>query len=120
MSSSKKIIINTAVLYLKLFISIIVAFFTSRLVLNALGEVDYGINSLVAGVIGMLAFLQTTISSASIRYLAFSLGSNDPQLFQKTIGLCAQQQFMIMVAPRKTHTRWSIPKSTQFPLPRPM
>tara|TARA_B110000902_G_scaffold63988_1_gene75814 strand:+ start:2476 stop:4005 length:1530 start_codon:yes stop_codon:yes gene_type:complete len=84
MSAFNKIIVNTIVLYIKLFISIIVAFITARLVLNALGEVDYGINSLIAGIIGMLAFLQTTISTASIRFLAFGLGSGDIEQLKKT------------------------------------
>lgn len=84
MNNINKIVFNSAILYAKLLISIIAAFITSRLVLNALGEVDYGINSLVAGVVGMLAFLQSTISSASVRYLAYSLGQNDDESVQKT------------------------------------
>jgi O-antigen/teichoic acid export membrane protein len=84
LSSMNKILLNTSVLYAKLLISMIVAFITSRLVLNALGTIDYGINSIVAGVIGLLAFLQSTISSASIIFLAHSLGSDDIQILKRT------------------------------------
>ena len=84
MSNLNKVVFNSAILYAKLLISVIAAFITSRLVLNALGEVDYGINSLVAGVIGMLGFLQSTISTASVRYMAYSLGQNDIESLKKT------------------------------------
>lgn len=84
MSNVNKVVFNSSILYAKLLISIIAAFITSRLVLNALGEVDYGINSLVAGIIGMLAFLQSTISTASVRFLAYSLGQNDNESLNNT------------------------------------
>lgn len=84
MSNVNKVVVNSAILYAKLLVSIVAAFITSRLVLTALGDVDYGINSLVAGVVGMLAFLQSTISTASVRFLAYSLGQNDNESVKKT------------------------------------
>jgi len=51
--------------------------FTTRIVLDALGEESYGIYSLVAGVVGMLAILQSSMTTASMRFMAFSLGSDD-------------------------------------------
>tara|TARA_R110000868_G_scaffold13954_5_gene65254 strand:+ start:57 stop:1550 length:1494 start_codon:yes stop_codon:yes gene_type:complete len=56
-------------------ITITVALFSTRIVLNELGVVDFGIFNLVAGVIGMLSFLNAAISASTQRYLSFYLGS---------------------------------------------
>ena len=61
-----------------------IGLFTTRLVLGALGETNYGIYSLVAGVVGMLAVLQSAMSSASMRFMAHSLGSDNEILILKT------------------------------------
>jgi O-antigen/teichoic acid export membrane protein len=62
----------------------IIGFINVRLVLSALGEVDYGIYSLVAGVVGLLAILRVAMSNASMRFMAHSLGTKDDNLIQKT------------------------------------
>jgi O-antigen/teichoic acid export membrane protein len=84
MNAANRVIINTFTLYLRLLLGIAIGLFTTRLVLIALGEIDYGIYSLVAGVAGMLAFLQTTMSGASMRFLAHSLGSGRHDYLLKT------------------------------------
>lgn len=67
-----------------MFLAIVAGLISSRVVLSALGEIDYGVNSLVAGLIGMLAFLQSTISTSSIRFIAYGIGKDDPEYVQKT------------------------------------
>jgi Na+-driven multidrug efflux pump len=74
---------NTTVLYIKLLLSLIVGFFTTRLVLDALGQESFGIYSLVGGVIGMLAFLNSAMSNASMRFISYSLGSADTEYIRK-------------------------------------
>ena len=41
---------NTLFLYIRMFITLCVTLFTSRIVIGALGETDYGIYNVVAGV----------------------------------------------------------------------
>lgn len=48
-----------------------VGLYTSRLVLDALGVVDYGIYGLVGGIVSMFAFLNSAMASATQRYLSF-------------------------------------------------
>lgn len=55
----------------------LIGFFTTRIILDALGQVDYGIYALVAGVVGMLAFLNASMSGTSMRFISVSIGSND-------------------------------------------
>ena len=54
-----------------------VTLYTVRIVLNVLGEVDYGIYTVVGGVVTMLAFLSDTMTSASQRFFSFELGRGD-------------------------------------------
>lgn len=84
MTSVKKVLFNTTVLYAKLIIAIVVGIFTTRILVDALGVTDYGIYILVAGVIGMLSFMQSVMSTASMRYIAISLGLNDEVVIKKT------------------------------------
>ena len=48
-----------------------------RIVLNGLGEEDYGIYNVVGGVVTMLAFLNNSLSSATQRFLSFELGKGN-------------------------------------------
>lgn len=84
MKAANRIVVNTAVLYIKLLLAMAIGLITTRLVLAALGETDYGIYSLVAGVVGMLAFLQGAMSGASMRFLSYSVGTGDQDNIIKT------------------------------------
>lgn len=61
-----------------------IGLFTTRIILDALGEVNYGIFSLIAGVIAMLGILNSNMSSASMRFIAHALGKNSLNTSLKT------------------------------------
>ena len=75
--NNKRIAKNTMYLYLRMLVVMAVSLFTVRIVLNALGAEDYGINNVVGGVIAMFAFLSSTMNSASLRFFSFYLGRQD-------------------------------------------
>ena len=68
---------NSLYLYIRLEVSTIVGLLTSRLILNALGVVDYGIYNVVGGISTMFIFLNSTMSVSTSRYISFALGNND-------------------------------------------
>lgn len=84
MKTSERVLFNTAVLYCRLIIVMLISLFTTRIVLNALGQVNYGIYTLVAGVVGMLAILQSAMATTSMRYMSHSLGSGDEDVILRT------------------------------------
>lgn len=51
-----------------------VSFFTSRVVLHALGETDYGIYDVVGGIVTSLTFINGALSSSTSRFLTYELG----------------------------------------------
>lgn len=70
-------------LYLRMLLSMVVGFYTSRVVLQTLGVIDYGIYGLVGGIISMLGFLNSSLSSASSQFITFELGTGDNITLQK-------------------------------------
>jgi O-antigen/teichoic acid export membrane protein len=61
----------------------LVSLYTVRIVLNALGVVDYGIYNVVGGVVTMFAFLSNSMASASQRFFAFEIGRKNQVQLQK-------------------------------------
>lgn len=53
-SNNKIIAKNTMTLYLRMFLTMIVGLYTSRVVLATLGVEDFGIYSVVGGIVSML------------------------------------------------------------------
>ena len=79
MNNSERVIWNSIVLYAKIIICIVLSLWTVPVVLHGLGASDYGLYALVAGVIALLAFLKTAMSSSTQRYLSVARGEGDMQ-----------------------------------------
>jgi O-antigen/teichoic acid export membrane protein len=82
MNSSNKIFANTLILYGRMLLSVGITLFTTRLVLEGLGVTDYGIYNLVAGVIFMLSFLNSAMTTSTQRFLSFYLGKKNESLLR--------------------------------------
>lgn len=83
-SNNKRIAKNTIMLYIRMFISMVVGLYTSRVVLATLGVEDYGIYGVVGGVVAMMGFLNASMSGATSRFLTFELGKGDKDRLAKT------------------------------------
>lgn len=73
----KRMAKNAGMLYFRMLLTMAVALYTSRVILQTLGVEDYGIYNVVAGFVTMLGFLNSAMSSATQRFLAFELGKSD-------------------------------------------
>lgn len=74
MNSTERVAKNTAIQYLRLLLNVFIGLYSVRLILDALGADDYGIYSLVSGVMTSMAFISTSLSQTSIRFIGVSLG----------------------------------------------
>jgi O-antigen/teichoic acid export membrane protein len=81
---SKRIAKNTIFLYARLILVLGVTLYTSRVVLDKLGVDDYGLYNVVFGVIGLLSFLNGTLSAGTSRFITFDLGRNDKEKLKYT------------------------------------
>ena len=80
-ANNKRIAKNTLMLYIRMLFTMGVTLFTSRVILQTLGVEDYGVYSVVGGIITMFAFINGGMISATQRYLTFEIGKgNLPQL----------------------------------------
>jgi O-antigen/teichoic acid export membrane protein len=75
--NTKRIAKNTLLLYLRLIFAAGIGFYTSRIVLNALGVIDYGIYNVVGGLVVMFSVVSSSLSSSASRFLAYELGGGD-------------------------------------------
>lgn len=74
---SRRVVKNTFFLYIRMALVMFVSLFTSRILLNSLGIVDYGLYNVVGGIVVMLSFLNSTAGGATSRFLIFALGAKD-------------------------------------------
>jgi O-antigen/teichoic acid export membrane protein len=65
---------NTALLYFRMLLTMLIMLYTTRVVLNVLGETDYGTYSVIGAIVTMFAFLSGTMATASQRFFAVELG----------------------------------------------
>lgn len=77
LSNNSRIAKNTIFLYFRMFITMAVSLYASRVVLNTLGVEDFGIYNVVGGVVGMFGFLNTAMARSTQRFLTFELGKTE-------------------------------------------
>ena len=77
---------NTIFLYFRLFLVLGVSLYTSRIVLNALGIENYGIYNVVAGSVGLVAFLNSAMATSTQRVLSYEIGKGI-MYFSKRLGV---------------------------------
>ena len=63
-SDNRRIAKNTFVLYIRMAVVLIISLYTSRVVLKALGVDDFGLFGVIGGLIGLFAFMQSSLSKA--------------------------------------------------------
>lgn len=97
--SDKLIVRNTVYLYIQTIVVLIVSLYTSRVILNTLGEVDYGIYNVVGGVITMFSFIGGSLTTASQRFITFELGKGENGNVNKifSISLLVHLSFALVI-----------------------
>lgn len=95
--NNKRIAKNTLMLYFRMFITMAVGLYTSRVVLNTLGVEDYGIYNVVGGVVAMFTFVNAAMGAATSRFLTFALGENNFIKLKKIFNVSITIHFLISV-----------------------
>ncbi len=117
--NSKRIAKNTIMLYVRMMVIMLVTLLTSRLVLDALGFVDYGIYNVVGGVISMLSFINNSMTISVQRYFSYEIGKRDAQGLNKIFNIAFQAHILIalmFLIIAETIGLWFV--STQLTIPK--
>lgn len=80
---NKRIAKNTAMLYIRMIILMAVTLYTSRVILAVLGVDDYGIYSLIGGIIALFSFISHSLVSAMQRFFNVALGQKDNERYHR-------------------------------------
>lgn len=86
-SGNKRIAKNTLVIYGQLILKMFLGLFTSRLALEALGVSDFGLYSVVAGVVVLFTFISESLAGTTIRFINVERGKPDGDL-NKVFNVC--------------------------------
>ena len=97
-SANKRIAKNTLVLYVRMLFTMGISLFTSRVVLQTIGVEDYGISSVVGGVISMFTFINAAMVSSTQRYLNFELVRGDANQLRSVFSTSLQIHALIALA----------------------
>lgn len=76
-SNNRRIAKNTIYLYIRMILIMVVTLYTSRVILDKLGVVDYGLYNVVGSVVGMLSFINGTLSIGTSRFITYELGTGN-------------------------------------------
>lgn len=77
MNASTRIIVNTGAQYSRAVICALLSLYSTRLILNVLGMSDYGIYTLIAGVVALLGFITNALVITTQRYLSYHSGQGN-------------------------------------------
>jgi O-antigen/teichoic acid export membrane protein len=82
-ADNKSIAKNTMALYFRMLFTMAVSLYTSRVILNTLGVVDYGIYNVVGGIVSMFTFINGAMVTSTQRYLTYELGRGNMKKLQE-------------------------------------
>lgn len=74
MTAGKRIALNVAATYGRSLVALVCGLLGARWILQALGQVDYGLWGVVGGLVGFVSFFNGLMSLAVARFLAVAVG----------------------------------------------
>ncbi|MEO0514847.1 MAG: MATE family efflux transporter [Planctomycetota bacterium] len=83
MNQANRLITNTAATYGRMVLTVGIGLVTTRLVYTTLGEVDYGIFTVLGGGLSLIMILSTALAASAQRHLAFEIGRGDQQALRE-------------------------------------
>lgn len=118
---TKRVATNAFVLFLRMMVLTIVNLYSVRLVLNALGVVDYGVYNAIAALVTSGTCVTSTLAMSTQRYYSFAIGKGDNQrlnqIFSASLLLTVLLALFIIlvfviIGPWFIHNHMAIPESS--------
>ena len=119
---NKRIFRNTAMLYIRMILVLLISLYTSRVVLEVLGVDDYGVYNVVGGVVALFSFFTSSLANASQRYINVGLGKEDAEMtarvFRQSFSIYLPLSLLVVVAAELVgvwfvETKLNIPPETR-------
>lgn len=94
-NSGKIIAKNTVFLYFRMLLTMGVALYTSRIVLEVLGASDYGLYNVVGGVVTMLGFINSSMGAGTSRFITYELGRGNKKRLSEVFNVALVSHIII-------------------------
>lgn len=117
-SNNRRIAKNTVYLYIRMLITMVVSLYTSRVVLQTLGVEDFGVYNIIGGVVVLFAFLNSSMSNATQRFISYGIGKSDKEWLKTTFSMsmnCHLIIALILILLSETVGLWFV--NTQLNIP---
>lgn len=82
-ADNKRIAKNTAFLYVRTLVILFISFYTSRIVLDQLGDSDFGLYNVVGSLVMLFTFIQGSLTSTISRFFSFEIGGGNKESLNK-------------------------------------
>lgn len=96
-SDNKRLAKNTIFLYIRMVLVMVISLYTTRVIIRALGIVDYGVYNVVAGFVSLFAVLNNCLTTGTNRFYNFALGKRDVDELNRVYNASVRIQFIIIV-----------------------
>ena len=84
--NNRRVVKNTVFLYVRMMFTMVIGFFSTRLVLQFLGAENYGLANVVGSAVLMFGFIMATMQTATLRFYTFELGRGDIRALKEVVG----------------------------------
>lgn len=88
---------NTGILYIRMFVTLLVSLYTSRVTLELLGVDDFGVYGVIGGVVTLFSFLTRTLTASFNRYLCIGIAHDDENEINHVVGASMIIQALIVL-----------------------
>lgn len=93
---SKKLTKNVFFVYSRIILTTVIGLLSTRLAFNALGQSDYGLYNVVAGIISVLSIISTAMTTTTRRFLNFEMGKSSGNI-NKIFNICRVINFIFAI-----------------------
>lgn len=94
---NQRIAKNTLLLSFRMVVLMLVTLYTSRVVLDQLGVVDFGVYNVVGGIVAMLSFLNSSMTTAIQRYFSYAIGEGDCEKLKRYFSISILAHVIIAI-----------------------
>jgi len=80
--NSTTILVNTLAQYIRTGANVVLSLYATRLILEALGSNQYGIYTLVGGIVSMISFFTNALTTTTQRYLSYNTSKQNIEILK--------------------------------------
>ena len=117
--NNRRIAKNTILLYFRMFVTLAVTLYTSRVILKVLGVEDFGTYNIIGGVVVLFVFINTGLRNASQRFISYEIGIRGKQDKVFSISIeCMVLMALIFVLLSESIGLWFVHNKLNIPIER--